>query len=404
MASTKFYLDTRHKANVSPLKLSVRVNKNAILLSLGIKLTTSQWDEKAQKIINHPNKLYLNKFITSIKQVVDTAVLDLIKDGKLKDMSLAEIKSYLIDMAFGGDSGTKKGNKKLFAARFVKFIESKRGSTREIYAATYKKIQTFDSSFDKLRFEDITVDWLRRFDNYMEITSPSKNARNIHLRNIRAVFNDAIDDEVTAAYPFRRFKIRPVATAKRALTIDQLRGVFNAAAEEHAEKYLDMFKLIFFLVGINIIDLLNLKEIIDGRIEYYRRKTNRLYSIKVEPEALKIINKYRGKGYLLDILDRYSNYKDFAHRLNNNLKQIGNTEIGPHGKKNHNPICPHLTTYWARHTWATIAASLDIPKETIAAALGHGGNTVTDIYIDFDRTKVDDANRRVIDFVLYNKK
>ena len=62
---------------------------------------------------------------------------------------------------------------------------------------------------------------------------------------------------------------------------------------------------------------------------------------------------------------------------------------------------PHITTYWARHTWATIAASLDIPKETIAAGLGHGGNTVTDIYIDFDRRKVDEANRRVIDWVYY---
>ena len=60
--------------------------------------------------------------------------------------------------------------------------------------------------------------------------------------------------------------------------------------------------------------------------------------------------------------------------------------------------------YKARHSWATIAAELEIPKETIAAALGHGGNTVTDIYIDFDRKKVDEANRRVLDWVLYGKR
>jgi integrase len=77
---------------------------------------------------------------------------------------------------------------------------------------------------------------------------------------------------------------------------------------------------------------------------------------------------------------------------------------GRGGKKIFKPLFPELTTYWARHTWATIAASLDIPKETIAAALGHGGNTVTDIYIDFDQRKVDDANRRVIDYVLYDKR
>lgn len=60
-----------------------------------------------------------------------------------------------------------------------------------------------------------------------------------------------------------------------------------------------------------------------------------------------------------------------------------------------------LTTYWARHSWATIAASLDIPKETIAAALGHSSHTVTDIYIEFDYRKVDEANRRVLNWVLY---
>ena len=56
---------------------------------------------------------------------------------------------------------------------------------------------------------------------------------------------------------------------------------------------------------------------------------------------------------------------------------------------------PENRTGWG----ATIAAYLDIPKETIAAALGHGGNDVTDIYINFDQTKVDKANRRVIDYL-----
>jgi hypothetical protein len=59
----------------------------------------------------------------------------------------------------------------------------------------------------------------------------------------------------------------------------------------------------------------------------------------------------------------------------------------------------NLTTYWARHTWATIAAELDIPKETIAKALGHGGREVTDVYIRFDDKKIDKANRQVIDYL-----
>lgn len=216
---------------------------------------------------------------------------------------------------------------------------------------------------------------------------------------IRAVFNEAIDDGITKAYPFRRFKIRPVATIKRSLSVEQLRAIFNAPTDDHTEKALDIFKLIFLLIGINIIDLCKLRTINNGRIEFHRSKTNRLYSIKVEPEAMEIINRHKGTEYLIDILDLHKSHRSYTMMLNKQLKEIGVVSTDPDSK----PLFPQLTTYWARHSWATIAASLEIPKETIAAALGHGGNTVTDIYIDFDRKKVDEANRKVIDLVLYGK-
>lgn len=177
--------------------------------------------------------------------------------------------------------------------------------------------------------------------------------------------------------------------------------MWHAEVDEVEEQYLDMFKLVFLLVGINMVDLLKLKGITsEGRIEFARAKTKRHYSIRVEPEALQLIEKYRGTNYLLSPLDRYANHKDYLRRTNKALQRLGGTTQGKQGAKTYKPLFPELTTYWARHTWATIAASLDIPKETIAQALGHGGNTITDIYIDFDRRKVDEANRRVIDYVL----
>ena len=143
-------------------------------------------------------------------------------------------------------------------------------------------------------------------------------------------------------------------------------------------------------MGINIGDLLELPAgaDTDGRISFNRKKTRRLYSIKVEPEARAIIDKYRGTVHLLNVADGCSSYRHFANRLNLNLHAIS----------------PSVTTYWARHSWATIAASLDIPDDTIALALGHAGaNSTTSIYIERDRRKIDAANRRVIDWVLYNK-
>lgn len=239
----------------------------------------------------------------------------------------------------------------------------------------------------------------------MAETSESQNYRNIHLCNIRAVFNDAIDDEVTKHYPFRKFKIRPVPTRKRALSVEALRELFSYPVDEYAEIYRDMFGLIFMLIGINTVDLHRLKEITpDGRVEYTRAKTHRLYSVKVEPEALALIDRYRGKKGLLCIADRWEDHRNFRKQLNKAVSHIGDTRRGRGGRRQCDGPFAGVSTYWARHTWATVAASLDIPKETIAAALGHGGNTVTDIYIDFDRRKVDEANRRVLDWVFYGKR
>jgi integrase len=68
--------------------------------------------------------------------------------------------------------------------------------------------------------------------------------------------------------------------------------------------------------------------------------------------------------------------------------------------KNTKPICPTLSTYYARHTWATLAYGLNVPKDIISQALGHSnGVSVTDIYIEYDRDKVDEANRKVIDYI-----
>lgn len=404
MATTKLYLDTRasRKGQPSPLKLAITKNGETALLHLNISLLPNQWDKKAAKVINHPNKLFLNTYISRRKLDVDTAILKMIETGESVKMRAVEIKNRIS----GAYSNEQPDESHLFAARLKRFADTKKESTKQMYLHTYSRIKAYTEDVERLSFEDITRDWLVSFENFLAKTAPSKNARNIHLRNIRAVFNDAINDEITTAYPFRRFKIRPVPTAKRSLTVEQLRTLFNfPAVEEYARRHLDMFKLMFFFIGINTIDFFNLKEISnEGRIEYRRSKTGRLYSIKVEPEAMEIINKYRGKEFLLDIHDTYNKHQDYSKHINKALQRIGDTTIGKRGAKTFKPLFPSLTTYWARHTWATLAAELEIPKETIAAALGHGGNTVTDIYINFDRKKVDIANRKVLDWVLYGKR
>ena len=403
MATTKLWLDTRssNKKKQSPIKVVICAKHQTALISTGAYVDKTYWDADAEKVFSIADRNTINTKAASVKCKVDEVILKLSLEGRLASMSAAEIRDAAMEL-INPSSLEKKKREKLFEYRFLQFANLKKASTRTIYMHTHSRMVAFAGpALGKLSFEDITREWLTKFDAFLQKTSPSKNARNIHLRNIRAVFNDAIDDEITHAYPFRRFKIRPVPTAKRSLSVDELRTLFNMETDECSERYLDMFKLVFFLIGINMIDLCGLKEIVGGRVEYNRSKTSRLYSIRVEPEAQAIIEKYRGKNYLLDIMDTNHNHKHFLKHMNDCLQNLGDTKILPHGKKVHNPLFPKITSYWARHSWATIAASLDIPKETIAAALGHGGNTVTDIYIDFDRRKIDEANRRVIDWVLY---
>lgn len=411
MANISFYLDTRRTKNGAPsvMKIVIYHNRERALVSTSCKITPEQWDDEKKQVINCDDSVKFNTILQGTKNQIESLVRWLEYEKKIDQMSANDIKN-MFEAQFEPEKRARITKKVItFEDRYLKFSDTKTPSTKRLYTVTYNRMLEFckerNIRFSSLTFEDITRDWLASFDLFLSVHSPSKNARNIHFRNIRAVFNDAIDDEITTFYPFRKFKIRNVATRKRNLKVEDLRTLFNYPVEKCNKGYLDIFKLMFMLIGINTVDLANLKEIKDGRVDFYRAKTHRLYSIKVEPEALEIIERYKGKEWLVDILDRYKDHKDYTKHINMALKKIGPvTRSGLGGKKTFNPLFPDISTYWARHSWATIAASLDIPKDTIAHALGHGNNTVTDIYIDFDQNKVDEANRRVLDWVLYGKK
>lgn len=392
-----------------PLVATFSVFGSSALIPMGIDLTDDQWNKDTQQIINHPQRAVLNNYITSRVGAISESLIFLQLNGHLKGLDTpTAVKSVLLKYLDDPDSINEDitQSSDTILNVFTRFISTKqKPKTKESYLDTFNKVRTFlGEDGESTTFDDLDVGWLRRFEGYLLGSGLAVNTVAIHFRNFRAVCNFAIDDELTDNYPFRRFRIKQEATRKRSLSVEELRTFFDAPTTDDEQMYLDIFKLIFFLIGINMVDLANITEIENGRIYYRRSKTGKLYSIKVEPEALEIINRYRGKKHLLSPFDRYVNHRHFMSRCNRTLKKIGNTTIGKQGRRTHHPLQPQISTYWARHTWATIASSLDIPKDTIAHALGHGNNTVTDIYIDFDERKVDDANRRVIDWVLYGKR
>lgn len=405
MAKIKFILDTRERKDGSNKVMLSFIHKGfRKQAALGIKIHPENWDaEQCLVTSKEKNHRHINQRLQFFRSAAEGVILrhyGLNSDG-------ATIYADLEAALFPDKVEEKKeeeaaANTLLEVAK--RFTALKKESTRLTYERTVKHIETFVSRGQTNILDDVNKSWLTAFDNYLAESNPSPNARALHFRNLRAIFNYALDEELTANYPFRRFKIKTVKTDKRSLSVEVLRQVLDYPVEDWQVIYRDMFKLSFMLMGINFADMLNLKrsDMREGRIVFNRHKTARLYSMKVEPEAMALIEKYAGTDHLLSIMDGRKDYLQYVRQTNNALRKIGDCErSGLGGKKTHHAICPELSTYWARHTWATIAASLDIPKETIAAALGHGGNTVTDIYIDFDRRKVDEANRKVLDYVLY---
>lgn len=403
MAAIKviLYLRSQKKDGTHPVVLSLSHKTETAYIGLGISINENQWN--GTEVINHTSAKKYNLTIKTRTNQAESIILRL--SMKMNGISLKELKYFLET----NDTIPEPKPEYFLDDHFSRYIaNTPNPRTKEIYQETLTKIHTFATG---ISFDQVNFAWLKSFDTHMTI-SCATNTRAIHMRNIRAVFNDAINEDLIEQnlYPFRKFKIKKEKTIKRSLTVDQIKQIRDYPVQEHQEKYRDLFMLIFYLIGINIVDLLRLKKITNGRIEYKRAKTKRLYSIEVLPEAMVVIEKYRGVTHLLDVMDAYTNYKDFAARMNENLKEIGFLEWIPNksmdkkflkkNKKKITPLFPGLSTYWARHSWATIAGKLEIPKETIAAALGHGGNDTTSIYIDFDLKKIDKANRDVINAIL----
>lgn len=281
---------------------------------------------------------------------------------------------------------------------FRLFVETKHASTGSTYLRTCGKVMEFDGGAD---FESMDVRWLERFSRWLRKGGANVNGVAHHMRNLRAVFNFALDEELTRNYPFRKYRIRGQQTGKRDLTAEQLRRLRDFPCEPFQRKYVDLFFLMFYLCGINAGDLFLLTDsnVNNGRIEYYRQKTGKYYSIRIEPEAEEIIDRYRGRDWLLDVMDTNVHYSQPLKRMNQQLKKVG-MDYHEGGKWTGDALFPDLSSYYARHSWASIAAEVDVPMDVIAQALGHATPySTTDIYVNRRLKKIDEANRRVIDFL-----
>ena len=386
MVKVTVRLDTRyrHKDGTYPLKLAV-ARKHTFYVPVGIDVPLQDWNDEQQEIINMPNRKLLNALLRQRRSDAETKLLQLQASGKLRSLTDRQIIALL-------QKEDENELPHLFKDTYEQFLALKQNSsTRRIYARTAALVAQF-ADYNSLTFEEMTVRWLNDFKLFLMQYSAKPNGRSIHFRNLRAVFNFAIKQDTITCYPFRKFEMEHEETQKRSLSLQQMRSFIKLKVAPHEQRYKDCFLLTFYLIGINTADLADLADPIDGRLQYLRSKTHKLYDIKVEPEAQALLDKYRGKQHLLSWFDTVSRYTMFANKCNYWLGEMGK-RIG----------IDNLTLYWARHTWATFAYNLDVPDDTISRALGHSqtsGANVTRVYIRASSKKVDEANRAVIDHLL----
>lgn len=406
MDNIKLSLDRRRmkKDGTYPIKIHIGWGYDTYL-STGIFIFPDEWDPVSNLIIS-PEHSSLNRVLESMKENICQRMKSLRLSGALKKLDRKELKKMLENFDLTVDE-VKKASSDSVGSVFDRVIALKKGRTAELYKSTLKKVQAFCDPY-RLSFDDITRLWLLDFE--AANSDLAINTLSIHMRNIRFVVNFAIDSGITSTYGFRGYKIRNEETVKRALPIDQMRYFLNCDhLDKYHKTYRDMFMLSFYLIGINMVDMSRLtRDNIQGdRLVYRRTKTGKIYDIRIEPEAAELIRRYQGKDHLLECFDRYSNYRAFNKKMSDGLRRIGPLEERPveerrPGRPNicMKPINTEVSSYWARHSWATYAYNLGISIDTISEALGHQhGSPVTGIYIKTNLAKVDEANRKVIDYV-----
>ena len=281
--------------------------------------------------------------------------------------------------------------------------------TAHVYRSSLNAIIAYHGKRD-FAFDEVTPEWLKGFEIYLRSRGCSWNTVSTYLRTFRAVYNRAVDGRMASYVPnlFRSVYTGTRADHKRALCDEDMKKVFAGVSSSSVvpagmRRSQELFILMFLLRGLPFVDLAYLRksDLHDNVITYRRRKTGRPLSVTLTPEAMAILKRYMDRDssspYLFPLLssregtkEAYHEYQLALRNFNRQLMLLG--EMLGLGDK--------LSSYTARHTWATTAYYCEIHPGVISEAMGHSSITVTETYLKpFQNKKIDEANKKVVDFI-----
>lgn len=280
--------------------------------------------------------------------------------------------------------------------RIQELRQNEKTGTALNYQATLDNFRQFRNGKD-IPIEEINTFLIKSYEQHLLSKGLVRNTTSFYMRNLRAIYNDAVNEGFTTqCHPFRNVYTGVDKTRKRAVnsqTILRLKKL-DLSDQQPLAFARDLFLFSFFTRGMAFVDIANLKEdnIKGKNLTYIRRKTGQILNIKIEPCLEDIIKKHsksaKNTGFLLPVLkSKTQNYRSALRLYNMHLK-ILSTMIN---------VKTPLSSYVPRHTWATMANKKGFSLQLISEGMGHQNVSTTRIYLSaIDHSCLDRANATII--------
>ena len=411
----------RKKDGSYPVILALHHNSKSRPIGLKYSFTPDQWNEDENAPVNIPDakhiKAKLEFYLSKANVFLNERIIE------IELWTIQELKARLQAEIFSTSTTSEKTKARYKVKRtdgitLTKYAqdriqllrESRKNGNADAIKGAIDRLKAY-SGLETISFADIDERFLEGFSAYCYSRGNKASTISAYLRPIRKLFNDAIGSKLIDSdlFPFQTFKIpRAAKTKNRALRIDDISSirVLKLKPDSAIWNARNYFLFMFNNMGINFIDLVKLtksqiinakydsaNQLTEGRISFERSKTSNAFSIKLTQESIDILNAYGiGNKEKDEFIFPYGyeesergrkRYKQHRKRLNRKLKELADLA----------GIDEPLTTYYARHSWATIAKRKKVPVAMISEALGHKDLKTTQIYLDsFDNEDLDELN------------
>lgn len=403
MASVKIIQRTKPLSNgLYPIFLRVTKDRKSKFISLNLACELAQWNNsKSEFRKNYSDYKQFNETLGDIKTKAEKIFSDALAEGD--DITLDEFHDIFFDF--------KLDRKLTFLEAFEEYITELLSSNRignaKYYASTKKSFETFLGT-RKVSFKEVTPKLLKEYEVFLRGNNNSDSGVAAKMRAIRAVFNDGIKKNYTKQdnYPFNVFKVSKYKKTnnKRAISSRAIKKIIDLDLKDHPNLIdsRNYFVFSYYTRGMNFYDMMLLKwnNVKENKIHYVRRKTKTAFTIQILEPVKEILDYYR-------VNKRPTDYV-FPILLNKNMTpiQIENRKFKTLKRYNKQlkelaSLCgieEKLTSYVARHSFATNLKQKGISTDIISEAMGHQNLAITQAYLkELDNNVIDDAMKSLLD-------